>query len=164
MNIDIIPGAYNFISMICGSEVEARIYHGEDEICKTESEAREAAELLKALFEAKQEGKTLQLVEIGVDFATGSDKAIIDGKIIEPNEHWPARDAWQRGFDAGTKAKKVTPEYLSKSYPSDYQLRLECYAVDILNSRIDRTVQQSIEYAVRIVSLAKEQADKYPEQ
>jgi len=48
MKIDIIPGAYNFISMMCGNEVEARIYHGEDEICKTEAEAREAAEILKA--------------------------------------------------------------------------------------------------------------------
>jgi len=110
-----------------------RIYYGSLEICKTEAEALEAAEILKAFFEAKKEGKPVDL---------------IIGNTIE---HCIAKDE-----------KNVAA--MKQSHPSDYQLRLERYAVDILNSRIDRTIQQSIEYAVRIVSLAKEQADKYPEQ
>lgn len=53
----------------------AQIYFGEHEVCKTEAEALEAAELLKAFFEGKAAGKTLQLVEIGVDFATQPDRS-----------------------------------------------------------------------------------------
>ena len=39
-----------------------RIYHGPLEICKTESDALEAAELLKAFFEAKSKGISARLV------------------------------------------------------------------------------------------------------
>ena len=40
-------------------------YGGDDNDCKTEAEARESAELLKAFFEAKQAGKVARLVVDG---------------------------------------------------------------------------------------------------
>jgi len=69
-----------------------------------------------------------------------------------------ANDQWQKGFDAGTKARKATPEYLSNSYPSDYQLRLERYAVDIFCREGVYTVGDSVNFAYQIMALAAEKA------
>jgi len=131
--------------------------------------ALDAAELLRAFFEAKQEGKTLQLVEIGGNTTKNmeSRKWYKNGRedgyqtaILEMRQaQSAANDQWQRGFDAGTKAKKVTPEYLSKSYPSDYQLRLERYAVDILNGRnTTNSISEALDHAAFIIKTAAEKS------
>jgi len=129
MNIDIIPGAYNFISMMCGSEVEARIYHGEAEICKTESEAREAAEILKAFFEAKQEGKDVRLM-------------VNTGEL----------HGWQ---DAVLSYPKPESRHDQQTQPSDYQLRLERYAVEIFARKKMMQPTEAFLAAVEIMELAE---------
>jgi len=153
MNIDIIPGAYNFISMMCGSEVEARIYHGEDEICKTTAEAIEAAELLKAFFEAKQEGKDMVLIETQSDYMADLQNARRDGY----------KSAMKEKTTKGVFTKNERIAYQKPAKPSDYQLRLERYAVDIYQYQMDETesADDAVNRAAKIMALAAEKAREH---
>jgi len=145
--IDIIPGAYNFISMICGSEVEARIYHGENEVCKTESEALEAAELLKAFFEAKQEGK---------DYKKGLEAFLMAQEWQEGYA-----EGFKNGYDNSNEDAKqlaILEARQAQPQPSDYQLRLERYAVDIYQMDEVESADDAVNRAAKIIANANKKA------
>jgi len=104
---------------------------GKNEICKNEAEALEAAELLKAFFEAKQEGRTLKLISEGDEF------------LIR-------REGYQTAMLEMRQAQ---------SQPSDYHLRLERYAVDIFCREGVYTPSHAVEFANKIMVLAAEKSD-----
>jgi len=143
------------VSMVCGSEVEARIYHGENEICKTEAEAREAAELLKAFFEAKQENGNIDTFLMAQEWHAGQRQGYRDGykKGVEVSRN-EVSDARREGYQ--TAMLEMQQE---QTQPSDYQLRLERYAVDILTTENNTyTVAGAVDMAALIIKSASEKA------
>jgi len=115
-------GAHIFFN----DDITAEIYFGNIEFCKTEAEALEAAELLKAFFEAKQEGQTLKLISEGDEF------------LIR-------REGYQTAMLEMQQAQ---------SQPSDYQLRLERYAVDIYQMDDVTSADDAVNRAAEIMALA----------
>lgn len=107
------------------------IQFGKRFICKTQSEALEAAELLKAFFEAKHEGKRFEF-------------------IVGESTH-------SRSFTEGVKAALKQ----SKSQPSDYQIRLERYAVDMFTKGVAGNTGYAVEFAHNIIRLSAQKAREH---
>ena len=103
-----------------------------DEIFKNKAEALEAAELLKAFFEAKQEGKDAVLIidnatPGALDWQDGYAKGLDDGyknglEVGRAEVAAARREGWQTA---------MLEMHQAQTQPSHYQLRLERYAVDI---------------------------------
>ena len=138
------------------------IYFGVDEICKTEAEAQQAAELLKSFFdlksffEAKQEGKSVALV---IDNATPGALDWQDGYSKGLN------DGYKSGLEVGRSEgcqTEIPKMQQAQSQPSDYQLRLERYAVDIYsNNSNDYFTDGAVNMAAKIIALAAEKAREH---
>jgi len=128
------------------------VYFGKYEICKTEAEALEAAELLKAFFKAKQEGKAVEL--------------IIEGD--HPNKSFAWQEGYSEGFKNGYDNRKEDARQIAilearqaQTQPSDYQLRLERYAVDIFCNEKDASEPWSVDRAANIIQAAAEKAREH---
>jgi hypothetical protein len=123
-----------------GDKWSIMICAGDVEICKTEAEALEAAELLKAFFEAKQEGKKMVL--------------------IEPHYMADLESARREGYQTAMLEMQQ-----AQSQPSDYQLRLERYAVDIWlqlqRKQRDVEYQLAVNVAAEIMAIAAQKARKH---
>ena len=130
-----------------------------DEIFKNKAEALEAAELLKAFFGAKQEGKDAVLIidnatPGALDWQDGYGKGLDDGyknglEVGRAEVAAARREGWQTAMLE-----------MHQAQPSDYQLRLERYAVDIYNKDIF-TAEHSVKMAAEIMALAAQKAREH---